>query len=287
MKTSSLLPAVSAILALVDAQTTATSTSSVQAPRVTSSARAFFIYDTHPTGSLEASVVAYERETATYQVVCPTADAACQKEGYWPANVTHIEGSSWVGSNTATSGIVKYWDCRLGTDGHPVISDQYGRCHVSTSTPSLRTGTVDEELAVNTCFVEARSVVVAITAGLEKVEAVHRILTESEYVGAWEASSLMSLMSSRSATGTCSPFTSPAPYTGSLVTGSSSSSLPAETGAATGTGTGAGTGSTTGAASGTATGTAATGAASGAATSVASSMLMLLGAAFVGCGTLW
>ncbi|KAK1544314.1 hypothetical protein CPAR01_04947 [Colletotrichum paranaense] len=269
MKTSSLLPAVSAMLALVDAQTTATSTSSVQAPRVTSSARAFFIYDTHPTGSLEASVVAYERETATYQVVCPTADAACQKEGYWPANVTHIEGSSWVGSNTATSGIVKYWDCRLGTDGHPVISDQYGRCHVSTSTPSLRTGTVDEELAVNTCFVEARSVVVAITAGLEKVEAVHRILTESD------------------ATGTCSPFTSPAPYTGSLVTGSSSSSLPAETGAATGTGTGAGTGSTTGAASGTATGTAATGAASGAATSVASSMLMLLGAAFVGCGTLW
>ncbi|KAF4778443.1 hypothetical protein HER10_EVM0004963 [Colletotrichum scovillei] len=240
MKTSSLLAAVSAI--------------------------AFFIYDTHPTGSLEASVVAYERETATYQVVCPTADAACQKEGYWPAN---------------------YWDCRLGTGGRPVISDQYGRCHVSTSTPSLTTGTMDEELAVNTCFVEARSVVVAITAGLEKVEAVHRILTESEYVGAWEASSLMSLMSSQSATGTCSPFTSPAPYTGSLVTGSSSSSLPAETGAATGTGTGAGTGSTTGAASGTATGTAATGATSGAATSVASSMLMLFGAAFVGCGTLW
>ncbi|KAK7447570.1 hypothetical protein Landi51_06926 [Colletotrichum acutatum] len=277
--------------ALTNAQTIATSTSSVNAPRVTSSARPFFIYDTHPTGSLEASIVAYERETATYQVVCPTADAACQKEGYWPANITHIEGSSWAGSNTATSGIVKYWDCRLGSGSRPVISDQYGRCHVSTSTPSLSTGTMDEELAVNTCFVEARSVVVAITAGLEKVEAVHRILTESEYVGAWEASSLMSMMSSRSATGTCSPFTftSPSPYTGSLATESSSSSLPAETGAATNTGTDAvtGTGLATGAASGTATGTAATGAASGAATSVASSMLMLLGAAFVGCGTLW
>ncbi|EXF73618.1 hypothetical protein CFIO01_07034 [Colletotrichum fioriniae PJ7] len=273
------------MLALTNAQTTATSTSSVNAPRVTSSARPFFIYDTHPTGSLEASVVAYERETATYQVVCPTADTACQKEGYWPANVTHIEGSSWVGSNTATSGIVKYWDCRLGTGGRPVLSDQYGRCHVSTSTPSLSTGTMDEELAVNTCLVEARSVVVAITAGLEKVEAVHRILTESEYVGAWEASSLMSMMSSRSATGTCSPFTSPAPYTGSLVTGSSSSALPAETGAPTSTGTetGAGTGSATGAASGTA----GTGVASGAAASVASGMSMLLGAAFVGCGILW
>ncbi|KXH66486.1 hypothetical protein CSAL01_10708 [Colletotrichum salicis] len=151
MKTSSLLSAAKAMLALANAQTTATSTSSEKAPRVTSFARPFFIYGTHPTGSLEASVVAYERTTATYEVVCPTADAACQKEGYWPANVTHIEGSSWVGSNTATSGIVKYWDCRLGNGGGDVLSDQYGRCHVSTSTPSLSTGTMDEELPVNTC----------------------------------------------------------------------------------------------------------------------------------------
>ncbi|KAK1674814.1 hypothetical protein BDP55DRAFT_729457 [Colletotrichum godetiae] len=286
MKTSSLLSAVSAMLALAIAQTTATSTSSERAPRVTSSARPFFIYDTHPTGSLEASVVAYERSMATYQVVCPTADAACEKEGYWPANVTHIEGSSWVGSNTATSGIVKYWDCRLGSGGGDVLSDQYGRCHVSTSTPSLSTGTMDEELPVNTCFVEARSVVVAITAGLDKVEAVHRILTESEYVGAWEATALMSILSSQWATGTCSPLTSPAPYTGSLITGRPSSSLPAETGAAAGTATGTGTGSATGAASGTAAGTS-TGAASGAAAGVASNLLLLLGSAFVGCVTLW
>ncbi|KAK1635205.1 hypothetical protein BDP81DRAFT_395667 [Colletotrichum phormii] len=281
MKTSSLLSAVSAMLALANAQTTATSTSSEKALRVTSSARAFFIYDTHPTGSLEASVVAYERSTATYQVVCPTADAACQKEGYWPANVTHIEGSSWVGSNKATSGIVKYWDCRLGGGGD-VLSDQYGRCHVSTSTPSLSTGTMDEELPVNTCFVEAHSVVVAITAGLDKVEAVHRILTETEYIGAWEATALMSILSSQWATGTCSPFTSPAPYTGSLITGRSSSSLPAETGAATGTATGTGTGTAAGTAAGTTTG-----AASGAAAGVASNLLLLLGAAFVGCVTLW
>ncbi|OHE95736.1 hypothetical protein CORC01_09020 [Colletotrichum orchidophilum] len=150
--------------------------SNAQAPRVPSSARQFFVFDTHPTGSLEASVVTYDTSTATYQVACPTGDVGCQKEGYWPANITHIDGSSWIGRNTATSGIEKCWNGRLGSGGGDVLKDQYRRCHVSTSTPSLSTGTMNEELPVNKCFVEARSVVVAITTGLEKVEALDFVI---------------------------------------------------------------------------------------------------------------
>ncbi|KAK1998768.1 hypothetical protein LX36DRAFT_690555 [Colletotrichum falcatum] len=91
MRAASLFCGVAAFLPLVNTQ----ASTGAEAPLITASARAFFIFDTHPTGSLEASIIAYNRQNATYNVACPTADAACKKEGYWPAAVTHISGSSW------------------------------------------------------------------------------------------------------------------------------------------------------------------------------------------------
>ncbi|EFQ33215.1 uncharacterized protein GLRG_08359 [Colletotrichum graminicola M1.001] len=98
MRAASFFCGVSALVPLVNAQ----ASTGAEAPLITASARTFFIFDTHPTGSLEASIIAYNRRNETYHVACPTADAACKKEGYWPATVTHIEGSSWIGTNTAT-----------------------------------------------------------------------------------------------------------------------------------------------------------------------------------------
>ncbi|KAK1969444.1 hypothetical protein LY78DRAFT_350772 [Colletotrichum sublineola] len=211
-----------------------------EAPLITASARAFFIFDTHPTGSLEASIIAYNRRNTTYQVACPTADAACQKEGYWPAALTHIEGSSWIGTNTATAGIEKQWRCRLGSSSDVVeaIPDQYGQCFVTTVDAAGST-TVDPDMPVDTCFLSAHSVVVAVTAGLEKVEAVHPIITEGEY----NPSALLSYWSEWRATATCATFTSPAPYTGSVSDGpttgaAGSASLPVETGGGVTTATG-------------------------------------------------
>ncbi|OHW90456.1 hypothetical protein CSPAE12_10931 [Colletotrichum incanum] len=191
MTAASFFYAAAAPLALANAQ----ASTGAAAPLITASARNFFIFDTHPTGSLEASIVAYNRENATYHVACPTADAACKKEGYWPATVTHIEGSSWIGTNTATAGIEKQWRCRLGTSGDvEAIPDQYGQCYVTTVDAAEST-TVDPEMPVDRCFLSAHSVVVAVTAGLDKVEAVHPIITEYEYdpspgtvyrVGVWE-----------------------------------------------------------------------------------------------------
>ncbi|GKT45588.1 uncharacterized protein ColSpa_05769 [Colletotrichum spaethianum] len=175
---ASFFTAAAALLPLAKAQTS----TRAEAALITASARPFFIFDTHPTGSLEASIVAYNRENATYHVACPTADAACKKEGYWPATVTHIEGSSWLGTNTATAGIEKQWRCRLGSSSSDVevIPDQYGQCYVTTIDAAGST-TVDPVMPVDLCFLSAHSVVVAVTAGLEKVEAVHPIVTEDEY----------------------------------------------------------------------------------------------------------
>ncbi|GKT92889.1 hypothetical protein Ct61P_10739 [Colletotrichum tofieldiae] len=206
MTTASFLYAAAALLSLANAQ----ASTGADAPLITASARNLFIFDTHPTGSLEASIVAYNRRNATYHVACPTADAACQKEGYWPAAVTHIEGSSWIGTNTATAGIEKQWRCRLGTGGGvEAIPDQYGRCYVTTVDAAGST-TVDPEMPIDLCFLSAHSVVVAMTAGLDKVEAVHPIITEYEH----NPSVLLSDWSAWRATATCAAFTSPAPYTG-------------------------------------------------------------------------
>ncbi|GJC77960.1 hypothetical protein ColLi_00798 [Colletotrichum liriopes] len=230
MTTASFLYAAAALLSLANAQ----ASTGADAPLITASARNFFIFDTHPTGSLEASIVAYNRENATYHVACPTADAACQKEGYWPAAVTHIEGSSWIGTNTATAGIEKQWRCRLGTSGGvEAIPDQYGRCYVTTVDAAGST-TVDPEMPIDLCFLSAHSVVVAMTAGLDKVEAVHPIITEYEH----NPSVLLSDWSAWRATATCAAFTSPVPYTGSAsgkptAGATGSAPLPAETGSAT------------------------------------------------------
>ncbi|KAK1596338.1 uncharacterized protein LY79DRAFT_588069 [Colletotrichum navitas] len=108
MRAASFFCGVSVLLPLVNAQ----ASTGAEAPLITASARAFFIFDTHPTGSLEASIIAHNRRNETHHVACPTADAACKKEGHWPATVTHIEGSSWIGTNTATAGIEKQWRLR-------------------------------------------------------------------------------------------------------------------------------------------------------------------------------
>ncbi|KAK1985771.1 hypothetical protein LZ30DRAFT_820101 [Colletotrichum cereale] len=168
---------VAAFSSLVNAR----ASTGVEAPLITASARAFFIFDTHPTGTLEASIIAYNRENATYHVAYPTADAVYKKEGYWPATVTHIEGSSWIGINTATAGIEKQWRCRLGSgsDVVNVIPDQYGQCFITTVDAAGST-TVDPDMPIDTCFLSAHSVVVAVTAGLEKVKAIHPIITQGE-----------------------------------------------------------------------------------------------------------
>ncbi|KAK2044469.1 hypothetical protein LZ31DRAFT_594802 [Colletotrichum somersetense] len=107
-------------------------------------------------------------------------DGGCGLQGgYWPAAVAHIEGSSWVRSNTATAGIEKQWECRLGSVSDNVIPDRNGLCFVTTANAAGST-TVDTAMPVGTCFVMAHSVVVAVTAGLEKVEAVHPIITQVE-----------------------------------------------------------------------------------------------------------
>ncbi|KAF4486084.1 hypothetical protein CGGC5_v005389 [Colletotrichum fructicola Nara gc5] len=148
------------LLSIANAQSTAS---------ITAPARFFFVYDSHPTGSLEASVVSYDPTDTTYQVACPTANEACQDEGYYPVNITHHQGSLWAGTNTVTAGTTKFWSCDLGTGSDDVLSDQYGWCSVgTTSGSSTMTGA---RSPVNTCFVEARSVVVAITAGLDKLGA--------------------------------------------------------------------------------------------------------------------
>ncbi|KAJ0167531.1 hypothetical protein CTA2_2033 [Colletotrichum tanaceti] len=244
MKTTSFFNVAAAVvllrLANVDASTSAA------APRITASAREFFIFDTTPTGSLEASIVAYNRENATYHVACPTANAACQKEGYWPATVTHIEGSSWIGTNTATAGIEKQWRCRLGrSGGEQEIPDQYGRCFVTT-VDAAGSRTVDPGMPVKTCFLEAHSVVVAITAGLEKVEAVHPIITEYEY----DPSAVLSRWAARKTTAACATLTSLAPYIGSVswrptTWASRTASLTKETGSVMGMETKSGTESVT------------------------------------------
>ncbi|KAK2033696.1 hypothetical protein LX32DRAFT_59891 [Colletotrichum zoysiae] len=257
MRAASFFYGAAALLPLVNAQ----ASTGAEAPLITASARNFFIFDTRPTGSLEASIIAYNSRNATYHVACPTADAACKKEGYWPAAVTHIEGSSWVGSNTATAGIEKQWGCRLGSGSRDVIPDQNGLCFVTTVDAAGST-TADTAMPVDTCFVSAHSVVVAVTAGLEKVEAVHPIITQVED----DPSALLSYWSEWRATATCATFTSPAPYTGSVsqrpttgATGSASS--PVETGGGGGGGggvkTATGTTSGTEADIGTETGTAA------------------------------
>ncbi|KAK1844541.1 hypothetical protein CCHR01_12836 [Colletotrichum chrysophilum] len=180
------------LLSIANAQSTAS---------ITAPARFFFVYDSHPTGSLEASVVSYDPTDTTYQVACPTANEACQNEGYYPVNITHHQGSLWAGTNTATAGTTKFWSCDLGTGSDDVLSDQYGWCSVgTTSGSSTMTGA---RSPVNMCFVEARSVVVAITAGLDKLGA--------NKGGAREASYLLSVESEKWRTQTCQPFSSPTP----------------------------------------------------------------------------
>ncbi|KAF6840875.1 hypothetical protein CPLU01_00870 [Colletotrichum plurivorum] len=229
MKTTCFL---AALLGLTNAQAT---------PAVTSSARQFFIYDSHPTGSLEASIINYARQNATYEVACPSSNTVCKNEGYYPAKVTHQSGSLWIGTNTATAGVTKRWECRLGNGSDDVLSDQYGVCSVTTVDGS--TTKTDEPLPVNTCFVDARSVVVAITAGLEKVEAIHPIDTTFPY----EASYWLSWQSEAMKTAMCKPFSSPSPTASPKTTASEgpatgatgSAQLPTETGTASGTASGA------------------------------------------------
>ncbi|TEA22736.1 hypothetical protein C8034_v001206 [Colletotrichum sidae] len=242
MKSFYMLFATAALLAHASAQTKTLSVTP---------ARAFFIYDSHPTPYVDASVVAFNRQNTTYEVACPCAATACNKEGYYPANITHQGGSIWAGTNTATPGITKSWRCELGSGSDDVIPDQYGRCSVTTDAGG--TLTVDDVLPVTTCFVEARSVVAALTAGLDKVATAQSI--DWQVVGAYNLTFYLSLYSSIWQSNTCQPSISPTP-TGSwtasasasesgkttAVTGSvGSERLPTETGTASGAATGAAT----------------------------------------------
>ncbi|KAL0933123.1 uncharacterized protein CTRU02_212086 [Colletotrichum truncatum] len=229
MKTTQTLFAAAALLASTNAQ---------QVPAVTPApARYFFIYDSHPAGSLEASVVGYSsssitRVETTYRVACPSANEACKKEGYYPVDITHSDGSHWAGTNTATAGLVKRWECNLGNFGNATLSDQYGWC--TETTVSGSSTAVAEQQAVNTCFVEARSIVVAMTAGLEK-------FGSRTWWGTRDASYYLSFDSEKWNTETCKPFSSATP-TGSPAkttesgsptrSSTDSASLPTEAGTA-------------------------------------------------------
>ncbi|WDK17449.1 hypothetical protein CGRA01v4_08732 [Colletotrichum graminicola] len=130
----------------------------------------------------------------------------------------------------AGSGPTRPRRCRLGSGSDDVIPNQYGQCFVTTVDAAGSTS-VDPAMPIDTCFVSAHSVVVAMTAGLEKVQAVHPIITQGEY----NPSALLSYWSEWRATATCAAFTSPAPYTGSVsgkpATGATgSASFPVETG---------------------------------------------------------
>ncbi|KAF9870051.1 hypothetical protein CkaCkLH20_12410 [Colletotrichum karsti] len=227
MKTSQLVlaAAAAALLSIADAQTTFM-------PPVTAPARPFFIYDSHPTGSLEGSIVSIDIEgrTETWQLACPTANKACLAESYYPVNVTHMRGSVWAASNTATAGVTKFWQCDLGTGSDDAISNQGGWCSVTTT--SGGSTKVGEKTAVDSCFVDVRSVIAEITGGLEKI---------SYTGGGYPASYYLSVLDEM--TKSCPPFTSAAPVetlgtaatTGNAATGASgSSSLPTETGTASG-----------------------------------------------------
>lgn len=120
--------------------------------------RQFFVYETAHPQSLSASVIQANSDRQTYLVT---------GQDFPVQTITHASGSSWAGEHTH-GGSLTSWGCALGSGSDDVLSDQYGVCHATTVAANERLEP-GSSTAVNSCFVEARSVLVFITAGMDKM----------------------------------------------------------------------------------------------------------------------
>ncbi|KAM5348321.1 hypothetical protein ACJ41O_008145 [Fusarium nematophilum] len=129
------------------------------------SLRPMFLYDTNHPVTLDASVIAAQSgSTTTYLVTCPSS---CAPSDFPEQTITHVSGSSWAGERT-WAGATTRWGCKLGNGGGGILTDQYGWCTALTTKGGDITGN-SKQRAINSCFVEARSVPVHITDGMDKL----------------------------------------------------------------------------------------------------------------------
>lgn len=143
--------------------------------------RFFFVLDPNAPLSLVGSVIEARTEDseryATVLVTCAPG-SGCPTD-FPEQTITHLKGSSWAGEY-AISGTTTTWGCDLGQGSDDTLPDQGGWCSSATvasaeemglTDRSTRTGTntrTRTEAAVNTCFVDARSKLVFVTAGNDK-----------------------------------------------------------------------------------------------------------------------
>ena len=136
----------------------------------TTAVRNFFLYDTEHPITLVASVISAGDDTRTYLVTC---DAPCSSDDFPAQTITHASGSSWAGERVA-GGSRTSWACDLGVGGPVTASfapDHAGYCQdktVDADEKHVDLGTISSS-AINTCFLESRSVPVSITAGVTKL----------------------------------------------------------------------------------------------------------------------
>lgn len=116
--------------------------------------------------------------SATLLVTCAPG-SGCQTN-FPEQTISHLKGSSWAGQYTI-SGTTTSWGCNLGRGSDDTLSDQGGWCYAATAGPGSEEmempmpsqaqkgkGNKDKSSAVNTCWVETRSKLVFVTAGMEK-----------------------------------------------------------------------------------------------------------------------